>query len=41
MTGISLLLVGFTTFDTLGHAFAVPGVFLLSQFIEGSIDPLR
>ena len=37
MTGISLLLVGFTTFDTLGHAFAVPGVFFAIAFIEGQL----
>jgi len=36
-TGLALLVAGFTTFDSLGHAFAVPGVFFLLAFIEGQL----
>lgn len=34
---LALTLVGFTTFDTLGHALAVPGSFLLFATIEGQL----
>jgi len=37
MTAIGLAVVGFTTFKTLGHAFAVPGVFLAIVFVEGQL----
>jgi predicted PurR-regulated permease PerM len=37
VTAIGLILVGFTTFKTLGHAFAVPGVFLAIAFVEGQL----
>ena len=36
-TGLALAFVGFTTFDTLGHAFAVPGAFFLLAVIEGQL----
>lgn len=36
-TGIVLTLVGFATFNTLGHAFAVPGTFLAIAFVEGQL----
>ncbi len=36
-TGLALLVAGFTTFDSLGRAFAVPGVFFLLAFIEGQL----
>ncbi|MDR3388787.1 MAG: AI-2E family transporter [Rudaea sp.] len=36
-TALALTLVGFTTFDTLGHAFAVPGMFFLLACIEGQL----
>lgn len=34
---LALTLVGFATFDTLGHALAVPGAFLLFATIEGQL----
>jgi predicted PurR-regulated permease PerM len=37
MTGIVLLIVGFTTFDTLAAALAVPGCFLALAFVEGQL----
>jgi predicted PurR-regulated permease PerM len=37
LTAIGLLIVGFTTFDTLGHALAVPGAFVVIAFIEGQL----
>ena len=37
MTIIGLTVVGFTTFDTLGHALAVPGAFLAIAFVEGQL----
>ncbi len=37
MTGIGLLLVGITTFDTLGHALAVPGAFFALAIVEGQL----
>jgi predicted PurR-regulated permease PerM len=37
MTGIGLLVVGFTTFDTLGHVVAVPGAFFAIAFVEGQL----
>jgi predicted PurR-regulated permease PerM len=37
MTSIGLLIVGFTSFNTLGHAFAVPGTFLAIAFVEGQL----
>lgn len=37
MTGIGLLVVGFTTFDTLGHVVAVPGAFFAIGFVEGQL----
>jgi len=37
MTAIGVAVVGFTTFKTLGHAFAVPGVFLAIVFVEGQL----
>jgi predicted PurR-regulated permease PerM len=37
LTAIGLLVAGFTTFDTLGHAFAVPGAFLAIAFVEGQL----
>ncbi len=36
-TLFALTLVGFSTFDTLGHALAVPGVFLLLTSLEGQL----
>ena len=32
-----LAVVGFTTFNTLGHALAVPGAFLAIAFVEGQL----
>jgi predicted PurR-regulated permease PerM len=32
-----LAVIGFTTFDNVGHAVAVPGTFLILAFIEGQI----
>jgi predicted PurR-regulated permease PerM len=37
MTGIGLLVVGFTTFDTLGRVVAVPGAFFAIAFVEGQL----
>lgn len=37
MTGIGLLLVGITAFDSLGHALAVPGAFFALAIIEGQL----
>jgi predicted PurR-regulated permease PerM len=37
MTGIGLLLVGITTFDTLDHALAVPTAFFALAIIEGQL----
>jgi predicted PurR-regulated permease PerM len=37
ITALVLAVVGFTTFDSIGHAFAVPGAFLLLAFIEGQL----
>ena len=37
MTSIGLTVVGFTTFNTLGHALAVPGAFLTIAFVEGQL----
>jgi predicted PurR-regulated permease PerM len=37
MTSIGLIVVGFTTFNTLGHALAVPGAFLVIAFVEGQL----
>jgi predicted PurR-regulated permease PerM len=37
MTAIGLAIVGFTTFKTVGHAFAVPAVFLAIAFVEGQL----
>jgi predicted PurR-regulated permease PerM len=37
MTGIVLFIVGFTTFDTLAAALAVPGCFLALAFVEGQL----
>ena len=34
-TGLGLFLVGITTFDTLGHALAVPGAFFALAVVEG------
>jgi predicted PurR-regulated permease PerM len=36
-TGLMLLAAGFTAFDTLGHALAVPGIFFCLAFIEGQL----
>jgi predicted PurR-regulated permease PerM len=36
-TGFALALVGFATFDTLGHALMVPGAFFLLACIEGQL----
>lgn len=36
-TILALALVGFTTFDTLGHALAVPGVFFAMASVEGQL----
>jgi len=37
LSAVVLAVVGFTTFDSMGHAFAVPGTFLLLAFIEGQL----
>lgn len=37
VSAVVLATVGFTTFDSLGHAFAVPGTFLCLAFIEGQL----
>jgi predicted PurR-regulated permease PerM len=37
LTCIGLAVVGFTTFNTLGHALAVPGAFLAIAFVEGQL----
>ena len=37
ITGVALALVGLSTFDTLGHALALPGVFFLLAFCEGQL----
>jgi predicted PurR-regulated permease PerM len=37
MTAIGLAVVGFTTFNTLGHAIAIPGAFLVIAFVEGQL----
>jgi predicted PurR-regulated permease PerM len=37
MTTIGLTVVGFATFNTLGHALAVPGAFLAIAFVEGQL----
>lgn len=37
MTAIGLAVVGFTTFNTLGHAIAIPGAFLMIVFVEGQL----
>ena len=37
MTSIGLTVVGFTTFNTLGHALAVPGAFVAIAFVEGQL----
>jgi predicted PurR-regulated permease PerM len=36
-TGLALTLMGFMTFDTLGHALALPGAFFLLATIEGQL----
>jgi len=36
-TGLALALAGFATFDTLGHALAVPGAFFALTAIEGQL----
>jgi predicted PurR-regulated permease PerM len=36
-TGLALALMGFMTFDTLGHALALPGAFFLLATIEGQL----
>lgn len=36
-TGLALGLMGFMTFDTLGHALALPGAFFLLAAIEGQL----
>jgi predicted PurR-regulated permease PerM len=36
-TGLALALMGFMTFDTLGHALALPGAFFLLAAIEGQL----
>ena len=36
-TGLALTLMGFMTFDTLGHALALPGAFFLLAAIEGQL----
>jgi predicted PurR-regulated permease PerM len=36
-TGLALALMGFMTFDTLGHALALPGAFFLLASIEGQL----
>ena len=37
VSAVVLATVGFSTFDSLGHAFAVPGTFLCLAFIEGQL----
>ena len=37
ITGLTLALVGFSTFDSMPHALAVPGAFFLFAFIEGQL----
>jgi predicted PurR-regulated permease PerM len=37
ITGVVLGVVGFATFNAVGHAFLVPGVFFLLAFIEGQL----
>jgi len=37
ITGTTLALVGFSTFDSLTHALLVPGTFFLLAFIEGQL----
>ena len=37
VSAVVLATVGFSTFDNLGHAFAVPGTFLFLAFIEGQL----
>lgn len=37
ITGLALTLAGLSAFNTLGHAFAVPGVFFLLAFCEGQL----
>ena len=37
LTAIGLTIVGFTTFNTLGHALVVPGAFLAIAFVEGQL----
>ncbi len=37
VSAVVLTTVGFSTFDSLGHAFAVPGTFLCLAFIEGQL----
>jgi predicted PurR-regulated permease PerM len=37
ISALVLAVVGFTTFDGMGHAFAVPGTFLLLAFVEGQL----
>jgi predicted PurR-regulated permease PerM len=37
VSAIVLATVGFSTFDSIGHAFAVPGTFLILAFIEGQL----
>ncbi|MEO7430564.1 MAG: AI-2E family transporter [Dokdonella sp.] len=37
ITGLILGIVGFSTFNAMGHALVVPGVFFLLAFIEGQL----
>jgi predicted PurR-regulated permease PerM len=37
ISALVLAVIGFTTFDNVGHAAAVPGTFLLLAFIEGQL----
>jgi predicted PurR-regulated permease PerM len=37
ISAVVLAIVGFSTFDNTGHAFAIPGAFLLLAFIEGQL----
>ena len=37
MTAIGLAVVGFTMFNTFGHAIAIPGVFVVIAFCEGQL----
>jgi predicted PurR-regulated permease PerM len=37
LTAIGLTVVGFATFNTFGHALAVPGAFLALAFVEGQL----